>query len=49
MTRWTGRALNLALKLVMRHDELEILKNGVLRDAIVEGWGSQILFHSIRL
>ena len=33
----------------MRHDELENVKHWDLRDAIVEVWGTQILFHSIRL
>ena len=32
----TGSALNLALKFVMLHDELEIVKHGNLRDAFVE-------------
>ena len=45
----TGSALTLALKLMMRHDELKNVKHGVLRGALVEVWGTQILFHSIRL
>ena len=43
----TGSALNLAVTLVMHHDEL--VQHGVLRDARVEVWGTQILFHSIML
>ena len=42
-------ALQLALKLAMRHDEHENVKQGVLRDTLVEVWGTQILFLSIRL
>ena len=45
----TGSALNLALKLMMSHDELEKVKHGVLLDALLEVWGTRILFHSIRL
>ena len=45
----TGSALILALKSVVRHDELENVKRGILRDAIVEVSGTQILFHWIGL
>ena len=45
----TGSAINLALQLVVRHDELENLKHGVLRDALVEVSVTQILFHWIGL
>ena len=45
----TGTALNLALKLVVRHYEFENVKHGVLREALVEVSGTQILFHWIGL
>ena len=45
----TGSALNLALKLVVLHVELENVKRAVLRDALVEVLETQILFHWIRL
>ena len=45
----TGSALNLALKLVVLHVELENVKHGVLRDALVEVSETQILFHWIGL
>ena len=34
-------ALNLALKMMIRHDELENMIHGVLRDALVEVSGTQ--------
>ena len=43
----TESALNLASKLVIRHDELENTNHEVLRDALVEVSGTQILFHWI--
>ena len=33
----------------MRLDEFENVQHGVPRDALVDVWGTQILFHSIRL
>ena len=36
----TGTALNLALKLVVRHYEFENVKHGVLREALVEVSGT---------
>ena len=45
----TWSALNLALKLVVLHVELENVKHGVLRDALVEVSETQILFHWIGL
>ena len=45
----TGSALNVALKLVVLHVELKSVKHGVLRDALVEVSGTQILFHWIGL
>ena len=46
----TGSALNLALKLVIRHDELENVSHGVLRDALAEEVsGTQILLPWIGL
>ena len=39
-----GSALNLALKSLVRHDELRNIHHGVLRDALVEVSGTQILF-----
>ena len=45
----TEKALNLALKLVIRHDELENVNQGVLRDALVDILETQILFHWIGL
>ena len=45
----TGSALNLTLKLVVLHVELENMKHEVLRDALVEALGTQILFHWIGL
>ena len=42
-------ALNLALKLVVLHVELENVKHGVLHDALVEVSETQILFHWIGL
>ena len=45
----TGSALILALKLVVRHDELENVNHGVLRDALVVVVGIQILLHNIKL
>ena len=45
----TGSALNLALKLVVLHGEFESVKDGFLRDALVEVSGTQILFHWIGL
>ena len=45
----TGKATNLALKLVVRHYELENVNHGVLIDILVEVLGAQILFHWIRL
>ena len=43
----TGSALNLALTLVVHHDELENVKHGALVN--VEVLGTQILFHWIRI
>ena len=43
----TGSVLNLALKSVVRNDELDYVKHGVLRDTLVEVLGTQILFHWI--
>ena len=45
----TGSALNLALQLVVLRVELESVKHGVLRDALVEVSGTQNLFHWIGL
>ena len=45
----TGSALNLALQLVVLHVELENVKHGVLRDALVEVPEIRILFHWIGL
>ena len=39
----------MALKLVVLHVELESVKHGVLRDALVEVSGTQNLFHWIEL
>ena len=43
----TGSASNMTLKLVVLHDELESVKHGVLRDALVEVSGTQVHFRSI--
>ena len=45
----TGSALTLILKLEIRHDELEYVNHGVLRDTLVEVSGTQILFQWIGL
>ena len=45
----TVSATNLALKLVIRHDELENVNHGVLCAALVEVSGTQIIFHWIGL
>ena len=45
----TISALNLALKLVVLHVDLESVKHEVLCDALVEVSGTHILFHWIRL
>ena len=45
----TGKATNLALKLVVRHYELENVNHGVLIEIPVEVLGAQILFLWIRL
>ena len=45
----TGSALNLALKSVVRHDELNNVKHGALRDTLVEVLVTQIVFHWIGL
>ena len=45
----TGIALNLALKTVVRHDELNNVKHGVPLDIHVVVSGTQILFHWIGL
>ena len=45
----TGSALNLALKLVVLNVELESVKRGVLRDALVEVLGTRIFLHWIGL
>ena len=39
----------MALKFVIRHNEVENVNHGVLRDALVEVSGTQILFHWIGL
>ena len=39
----------MALKSVVRHDVLENVKQGVLRDTLVEVSGTEILFHWIGL
>ena len=44
-----GSSLNLALKSVIRHDKLDNMKHGVLRDTLVEVSGIQILFRWIGL
>ena len=45
----TESALILALKLVVLYVELQNVKHGVLRDALVEVSGTQKLFHWIGL
>ena len=46
----TGRrALNLTLKLVLHHEDLKNVNHVVLRGALVEVSGFQILFHCIGL
>ena len=45
----TGSASDLALKFVMLHVELENVKHGVLRGALVEVSETQILFHWVGL
>ena len=45
----TESALNLAFKLVVRHDELKNVNYGVLHDDLVEVPGTRILFHKIGL
>ena len=45
----TRSALNLALKLMVLHVELQNVKHGVLRDALVEVSETQILFRWIGL
>ena len=45
----TGSALNLALKLVVLHVELQNMEHGVLRDALAKVSETQILFYWIGL
>ena len=45
----TESALNLAFKLVVRHDELKNVNYGVLHDDLVEVPGTRICFHKIGL
>ena len=45
----TGTALNLVLKLVVLHVELEIVKQRIILDALVEVSGPQIFFDWITL
>ena len=45
----TGGVLNLGLKLVVRHDDLDNVNHGVLCDALVEVSETKILFHWIGL
>ena len=45
----TGSASNLPLKLAMQNDKLKNVNHVVLRGALVEVSGTQILFHWIGL